>query len=76
MVAAAKSDAIMRAAEEVLILFPDGATLSFRPTTITEKERQREKGTYIRFVGSDGWEYAYDTDQFEYATVRFWMGLD
>ena len=63
-------------AEEVLILFPDGATLSFRPTTITEKERQRERGTYIRFVGSDGWEYAYDTDQFEYATVRFWIGLD
>ena len=62
--------------EEVLILFPDGATLSFRPTTITEKERQREKGTYIRFVGADGWEYAYDTDQFEYATVRFWMGLN
>ena len=63
-------------AEEVLILFPDGATLSIRPAKITEEARQREKGAYIRFTGADGWTYAFDTDHYEYATVRFWLGLD
>ena len=47
----------------VIIEFLDGSRIEFQESAIPESSAIRDTGLFIRFIGSDGFIYQYDTDK-------------
>lgn len=54
----------------VIISFKDGSQIELREAQITEKSALRENGLFVRFTGTDGYVYQYDTDKLSMDSVR------
>ena len=57
------------------IYFGDGSTLELWPVEITERSRESDTGTLLRYVGADGNVFSYDTDQLQYEDVLEALGV-
>lgn len=57
------------------IYFGDGSTLELWPVEITERSRESDTGTLLRYVGADGRVFSYDTDHLQYEDVLEALGV-
>lgn len=59
--------------DPITINYADGASISFWEVPIPEASAERDLGLFVRYEGSDGYVYQYDTDKLTLETIRGYL---